>query len=61
VVAGQKIAIGPAHSHHTVTVHVAETTLAVEVDGETRVVRRTSTKPVRSIKGQRPRTAATAS
>ena len=57
VVAGQKVAIGRAHAHHTVTVHVAETTLAVEADGETRVFRRTSTKPVRSIKGQRPRTA----
>ncbi|GAA2502780.1 hypothetical protein GCM10009858_46140 [Terrabacter carboxydivorans] len=63
VVARQKVAIGRAHAHHTVTVtvHVAETTLAVETDGETRVFRRTSTKPVRSIKGQRPRTAATGS
>nr|WP_240474380.1 integrase core domain-containing protein [Intrasporangium chromatireducens] len=59
MVAGQKIAIGRAHAHHTVTVHVAETTVTVETDGETRVFRRTSTKPVRSIKGQRPRTAAT--
>lgn len=57
VVAGQKLAIGRAHAQHTVTVHVAETTVTVEADGETRVFRRTSTKPVRSIKGQRPRTA----
>jgi hypothetical protein len=61
VVAGQKLAIGRAHAHHTVTVHVAETTVTVEADGETRVFRRTSTKPVRSIKGQRPRTAVTGS
>lgn len=39
-------------AHHSVTVHVAETTLALEVDGETRVFRRSRTKPVRSIKGQ---------
>jgi hypothetical protein len=36
----------------------ADTTLTVEFsDGETRAIRRT-TQPVRSIKGQRPRTAA---
>jgi hypothetical protein len=41
-----------------VTVHASETTLAIEFDdGETRVIRRTTTQPVRSIKGQRPRTA----
>ena len=28
------------------------------VDGDTQVIRRTTTQPVRSIKGQRPRTAA---
>lgn len=58
MVAGQKVALGRAHAHQTVTVHVADATLAVEVEGETRVVRRTTTQPVRSIKGQRPRTAA---
>jgi transposase InsO family protein len=61
MVAGQKVAIGRAHAHHTVTVHVAENTLAVEADGETRIFRRTTTKPVRSIKGQRPRTAVSGS
>lgn len=61
MVAGQKVALGRAHAHQTVTVHVAETTLAIEVDGETRVVRRTTDQPVRSIKGQRPRTAASVS
>jgi hypothetical protein len=39
----QKIALGRAHRHQTVTIHVSETTLAIEVDGETRVVRRTTT------------------
>jgi hypothetical protein len=47
------------HAGRTVTVHVAETTLAIDLDDETKVVRRTNSNPVRSIKGQRPRTAMT--
>ncbi|GAA2503576.1 hypothetical protein GCM10009858_46950 [Terrabacter carboxydivorans] len=58
MVAGGKLAIGRADAHHTVTVRVAETAVTVEAGGETGVFRRTSTKPVRCIKGQRPRTAA---
>ena len=54
--AGQKIALGRIHRHQTLTVHVSETTLAIELDdGETRVVRRTTTTPVRNIKANRPR------
>jgi hypothetical protein len=56
MVVGQKIALGRIHKHQTVTVLVSETTLAVTfADGDTRVIRRTTTQPVRSIKGQRPR------
>jgi hypothetical protein len=44
MVCGQKVALGRIHQHQTVTVHVSDTTLAVELDdGETRVVRRTTT------------------
>jgi transposase InsO family protein len=58
LVAGQKIALGRSHAGQTVTVMVSGTTLAIEfTDGDTRVIRRTTTQPVRSIKGQRPRTA----
>ena len=58
MVCGQKVALGRVHSHQTVTIHVAETTLAIELDdGETRVVRRTTTQPVRNIKADRPWTA----
>jgi hypothetical protein len=54
----QKIALGRIHRHQTLTVHVSETTLAIEVDdGETRVVRRTTTLPIRNIKANRPRPA----
>jgi hypothetical protein len=60
MVAGQKVAIGRQFKHHTVVVHVSETTLAIELpDGDTKVVRRTTDQAVRSIKGQRPRTADT--
>jgi hypothetical protein len=62
MVVGQKVALGRVHKHQTVTVMVAETTLAIELDDkEVRVVRRTTTQPVRSIKGQRPRNAASVS
>ena len=58
LVAGQKIALGRSHAGQTVTVMVSGTTLAIEfTDGDTRIIRRTTTQPVRSIKGQRPRTA----
>lgn len=58
MVAGQTAALGRAHAGQTVTVLVSATTLAIEfTDGDTRVIRRTTTQPVRSIKGQRPRTA----
>ena len=59
MVAGQKIALGRVHAGQTVTVLASDTTLAIEFpDGETRTVPRTTTHPVRSIKGQRPRAAA---
>jgi len=64
MIAGQKIALGRQHAGRTVTVHVSETTLAIDLpdengDADTRVVRRTTEQPIRSIKGQRPRTANT--
>ena len=58
VVAGQKVALGRIHQHQTVTVVVSETTLAIEfTDGDTKIISRTTSQPVRSIKGQRPRIA----
>jgi hypothetical protein len=36
VVCGQKVALGRFHRHQTLKIHVAETTLAIELeDGET--------------------------
>jgi hypothetical protein len=60
MVAGQKVALGRRYAHHTVTVHVSDTTLAVDLpDWDTQTVRRTTEQAVRSIKGQRSRTAST--
>jgi transposase InsO family protein len=59
MVAGQKIALGRGHAGQTVTVLVSDTTLTIQLgDAETRVIPRTTTQPVRSVKGQRPRAAA---
>ncbi len=56
MVCGQKVALGRVHAWRTVTIHVSETTLAVELDdGDTRVLRRTTTTTVRNIKPSRPR------
>jgi hypothetical protein len=57
MVAGQKLALGRAHAHTVVTVHVAEHTITVDHhDGGQRTFRRTTTQPVRSYKAQHPRT-----
>ncbi len=56
MVVGQKIALGRIHAHQTVTIHVADQTLTIELpDGGTRTVRRTTTTPVRNLKANRPR------
>jgi transposase InsO family protein len=54
VVCRQRVSLGRVHAGRTVTVHVAEHTLAVELDDETRTIRRTTSRPVVVIKGSRP-------
>jgi transposase InsO family protein len=62
MVVGQQVALGREHRWQTVTVIVSETTLAIQLpDADDLVVRRTTTQTVRSIKSQRPRTAASPS
>lgn len=59
-VAKQRVALGRQFRHSVVTVHVSQTTLAIELpDGDTKVVRRNTDQPVRNIRTMRPRTAAT--
>ena len=48
----QTVALGRIHAGRTVTVHVSEHTLAIELDDETRTVRRTTTRPVVVRQGQ---------
>ena len=51
-------ALGRVHAGRTVCVHVSEHTLAIELDDETRTIRRTTSRPVVVIKGSRPHNAA---
>jgi transposase InsO family protein len=50
----QHVALGRIHAGRTVRVHVSEHTLAIELDGETRIVRRTTSRPVVVVKANRP-------
>jgi transposase InsO family protein len=53
----QHVPLGRVHAGRTVRVHVSEHTLAIELDDETRTVRRTTTRPVVVVKGSRPQRA----
>ena len=56
MVAGQKIALGRIHAGQTVTVHVADQTITIDLDDkDSRTVRRTTAQPVRSIKAAQSR------
>lgn len=60
MIASQRVALGRHYSHSVVTVHVSQTTLAIELpDGDTTIIRRTNDQAVRNIRTQRPRTAET--
>jgi transposase InsO family protein len=50
----QRVALGRVHAGRIVSVHVSEHTLAIELDDETRAVRRTTNRPVVVVKGSRP-------
>ena len=53
----QRVPLGRVNAGRTVTVHVSEHTLAVELDDETRTIRRTTNRPVVVVKGSRPQRA----
>jgi transposase InsO family protein len=50
----QRVSLGHVHAGRIVTVHVSEHTLALELDDETRTIRRTTSRPVVVVKGSRP-------
>jgi hypothetical protein len=57
MVAGQKVALGRTHRGQEVEILVSETTPAIQLAGQdVRIIRRTTTQPIRSIKADRPRT-----
>jgi hypothetical protein len=57
-VARQRIGCGRAFARQTLTVHVSETTITVELgDSDIHTVRRTTTMAITTIKSRPPRTA----
>jgi hypothetical protein len=56
-VCGQRVGVGRAYARRTLTVAVSDTTLAIELDdGDSHIVRRTTTSPAITIKARSPRT-----
>nr|WP_257004811.1 hypothetical protein [Streptomyces sp. Tue6028] len=55
MVCRQVVSLGRTYAGQTVTVHVSETTITVELDGQVRVIRRTTDVPVRNVKANKPR------
>ncbi|WTS84378.1 IS481 family transposase [Streptomyces sp. NBC_00104] len=54
MVCRQTVSLGRPYAGQTVTVHVSDTTITVELDGQIRVIRRTTDVPVRNVKANKP-------
>ncbi|EFE68899.1 integrase [Streptomyces viridosporus ATCC 14672] len=54
MVCRQVVCLGRPYAGRTVTVHVSDTTISVDLDGQVRVIRRTTDVPVRNVKANRP-------
>ncbi len=55
MVCRQVVSLGRTYAGQTVTVHVSDSTITVELDGQVRVIRRTTDVPVRNVKANKPR------
>lgn len=55
MVCRQVVSVGRSFAGQTVTVHVAESTITVELEGGVRVIQRTTSVPVRNVKANKPR------
>ncbi|MET8538876.1 hypothetical protein ABZV67_46435 [Streptomyces sp. NPDC005065] len=55
MVCRQVVSLGRTYAGQTVTVHVADSNIAVELDGQVRVVERMTDVPVRNVKANKPR------
>jgi hypothetical protein len=56
MVARQTVALGRVHAGKTVTIDVTDTDLVVACDDGPRTIRRTTTRPIRNLKANRPPT-----
>jgi transposase InsO family protein len=54
MVCRQVVSLGRPYAGQTVTAHVSDTTITVELDGQIRVIRRTTDVPVRNVKANKP-------
>ncbi|MCX4763277.1 IS481 family transposase [Streptomyces sp. NBC_01275] len=54
MVCRQVVSLGRPYAGQTVTVHVSDSTITVELDGQVRVIRRTTDVPVRNVKANKP-------
>ncbi|WUH15810.1 IS481 family transposase [Streptomyces sp. NBC_00453] len=54
MVCRQVVSLGRTYAGQTVTVHVADSTITVELDGQARVIQRTTDTPVRNVKANKP-------
>ncbi|MFD5472646.1 hypothetical protein [Streptomyces sp. NPDC127105] len=54
MVCRQTVSLGRPYADQTVTVHVSDSTITVELDGQARVIRRTTDVPVRNVKANKP-------
>jgi transposase InsO family protein len=55
MVCRQVVSLGRPYAGQTVTVHVSDSTITVDLDGQIRVIRRTTDVPVRNVKANKPR------
>ncbi|MEV6313762.1 IS481 family transposase [Streptomyces sp. NPDC051776] len=54
MVCRQVVSLGRPYAGQTVTVHVSDTTISVELDDQVRMIRRTTDVPVRNVKANKP-------
>ncbi|MFI1046773.1 hypothetical protein ACH4U3_13285 [Streptomyces griseoruber] len=54
MVCRQTVSLGRPYAGQTVTVHVSDTTITVDLDGQARVIQRTTDIPVRHVKANKP-------
>ncbi|MFF8100871.1 integrase core domain-containing protein [Streptomyces sp. NPDC016640] len=54
MVCRQVVSLGRPYTGQTVTAHVSDTAITVELDGQIRVIRRTTDVPVRNVKANKP-------